>query len=344
MRAEVRAVFGPRRVFFVIRLFVGDVTDLLPEASPSETADDDSFTAAVAAADDDGAGPQLPPELVGLGSYGHHHFARGSCLPVECGGWPLLADGGHNVVTPSGVGARAGRPTTVWRSPSLRFWPPPDTSPTVSLSPNAYSDRLRGIVIPTPENLKFEVTQAVMLREFNARCNRVTDLHFAPLVEQLQSVRAVSANAPLKSGDYFCTRHSNLGGVVQVAFHLLTGSSEASASDEVPASLHRALRRLVWDCHRCHVVELTLPLLLVDIGTSESSLPYALAQRRSENILRALKGALTRLAEELAPSEIPELQVVNLVLPTASAQCISAGIPSVAESVLTFLRNSFQCV
>merc|ERR1712048_1329728 len=161
---------------------------------------------------------------------------------------------------------------------------------------------------------------------------------------QLQAVHSSTANAPLKSGDYFCTRHSNLGGLMQVAFHLITGSSEAPASDEVPAALHRALRRIVSDCHRCHVVELTLPLLLLDIGTTESSLSYAVTQRRSENVLRALKGAFTRLAEELAPSELPELQVVNLVLPASSAQSISAGLPSIAESALTFLRNSFQCV
>lgn len=35
-------------------------------------------------------------------------------------------------------------------------------------------------------------------------------------------------------------------------------------------------------------------LLVQDIGTSESSLPYAIAQRRAENALRALKGACCR--------------------------------------------------
>merc|ERR1711920_456510 len=118
----------------------------------------------------------------------------------------------------------------------------------------------------------------------------------------------------------------------------LTVSSEAPSSDEVPAVAHRALKRIVCDCHRCHVAELSLPLLLLDIGTSESSLPYAVAQRRAENALRALKGALTRLAEELAPSEVPRLQVLNLVLPPSCAQSISRGAPAVTETTLTFLR------
>merc|ERR1719226_262117 len=125
------------------------------------------------------------------------------------------------------------------------------------------------------------------------------------MADQLEAVKAATSEAPLRSGDYMCTRHSNLGGAVQVAFHLLTASSEAPASDEVPAVLHRALKRIVCDCHRCHVAELSFPLLLLDIGTSESSLSYAVAQRRAENALRALKGALTRLADELAPSETP---------------------------------------
>merc|ERR1719436_1070988 len=154
----------------------------------------------------------------------------------------------------------------------------------------------------------------------------------------------MTKDKPLRNGDYFCTRHSNLDGVVQVAFHLLTSSSEAPASDEVPAATHRALKRIVCDCHRAHIAELSLPLLLLDIGTSDSSLPYAIAQRRAENALRALKGALTRLAEELAPTEVPGLQVLNLVLPPSCVQSINAGIPTVAQSTLTFLQHSFQCV
>eukprot|EP00929_Paragymnodinium_shiwhaense_P084747 TRINITY_DN45345_c0_g1_i1.p1 TRINITY_DN45345_c0_g1~~TRINITY_DN45345_c0_g1_i1.p1 ORF type:complete len:834 (+),score=251.44 TRINITY_DN45345_c0_g1_i1:170-2671(+) len=411
VRAEARAIFGQRRVFFLLRLLVGDITEVLPEASAGDEGEEDDDEGRFM--DNDGAGTQLPPGHVGLRSYGMDHFVAGSGMPIsEDMSWPLLwprptgdavaaqaggAGGAAGIVvgtgpassssaggaitgsgrdaaalgprgslsssqgaplsTPRGSGMQtqagaaaaaggglAGKSSSLYRSPSLRFWPSPSLSAPVSLSPNAYADRLRGFVIPTPENLKFEATQAVLLREFASRCHRVTDLHFAPLAEQLQAVQKAAGSKPLRCGDYFCTRHSNLGGVVQVAFHLLTGSSEQPASDEVPGALHRALRRIVCDAHRCHVAELTLPLLLLDIGTSESSLPYAVAQRRSENALRALKGALTRLAEDLAPSELPELQVVNLVLPASSAQSISAGIPSVAESTLTFLKNSFQCV
>lgn len=360
--AEVRVVFGPRRVFFVLRVWVGDIMDLL-HGVPSAAAED--APAGAMPDDSDGAGPQLPPDLVGPGSSGHYHFARGSAYPVDSPGWPLIRPSsssgagsgsgaffGGSCGSATASGAPSGAPTLkpktwaqgVLRSPSLRFWPTPRLRPPVRLSPNAYADKLRGLLVPTPENLKFETSQAVMLRELKARCDRVTDLHFPPLAEQLRLVRAATRSMPLRSSDYFCTRHSNLGGAVQVAFHLLTGSSEAPASEEVPAAAHRALRRIICDCHRCHVAELSMPLLLLDIGTSESSLPYAVAQRRSENVLRALKGALTRLSEELAPSEVPELQVLNLVLPPSCSQSISAGIPSVTESVLMFLRHSFQCV
>lgn len=345
--AEVRALFGHQRVFFVLRLWVGDIMDLLQEVSlPAEPGSSDSW----AANDADGAGPQLPPGLLGFPSYGHGYFARSSGLPVEGIGWPQIpasAFGG----APVGVGVSAiathglNKGQGVFRSPSLRFWDPPSLPPPVRLSPNAYASRLRGLVIPTPENLRFEALQAVMLREFASRCDKATDLHFPPLLAQLRLARAAArGGAPLRSGDYLCTRHSNLGGTVQAAFHLLTGSSEAPASDEVPAATHRALKRIVCDCHRCHVAELSLPLLLLDLGASESSLPYAVAQRRAENALRALKGALTRLAEELAPSEVPGLQVLNLVLPPSCAQSIKPGIPTVSETTLTFLQHSFQCV
>lgn len=354
--AEVRTVFGPRSTFFVLRLLVGDISDILP-ATDHGVCDTRAPNIVV---HDDGAGPQLPPELIGLGSYRSHHLVRGSGVLGEASSWPLLSF--HAATSPEGSqaaaanadgvgvssvaasGSTSGRTECIFRSPSLRFWRPPRLPPPVGLSPNAYSDQLRGLVIPTPENLKFEIAQSVLLRGFAARCDRVADLHFPPLAEQLRQVQSATAAAPLCSGDYFCTRHSNLGGMVQAAFHLVTGSSEAVAADEIPTSIHRALRRLVSDCHRCHVAHLTLPLLLVDVGVSEISLPYAVSQRRSENVLRALKGALTRLAEELAPSETPELKVVDLVLPAISAQSISAGMPSVADSALLFLRNSFQCV
>lgn len=337
--AEVRAVFGQRRVFFVLRLWVGDVMDLLRDATGEGGHADDG----------DGAGPQLPPELVGLGSYGDHCFAWGSGLAAsERVGWPLIQSSVIAGGLRQGVGGaatpRAGgiRPRTAFRSPSFRFWEAPVLPDPVRLSPNAYAACLRGLIIPTPENLKFASTQAVMLREFSSRCDQVTELHFASLPEQLRQVKAATEDIPLKCGDYICTRHSNLGGALQVAFHLLMGSSEAVATDEIPPSVHRALKRIVCDCHTCHVGELSLPLLLLDIGTSESSLPYAVAQRRSENALRALKGALTQLAEELAPSETPNLGVLNLVLPASCATSIGAGVPSVAESALTFLRHSFQ--
>merc|ERR1740121_2184210 len=262
-----------------------------------------------------------------MASYGHRYFARSSGLPLAGSAWPCFAPADI-----AGPGLRS--QGSVMRSPSLRFWKPPSMPPPARLSPNAYAERLRGVVVPTPENLKFETSQAVMLRELATRCERVTDLHFPSLKGQLAAVQALTEGAPLRSGDYFCTRHSNLGGTMQVAFHLLTTSSETSSGDEVPAALHRALKRIVCDCHGCCVAELSLPLLLLDIGQSESSLPYAVAQRRAENALRALKGALTRLVEELAPSELPGLQVLNLVLPSSCTLSMRAGVPSVVETTL----------
>jgi len=92
------------------------------------------------------------------------------------------------------------------------------------------------------------------------------------------------------------------------------------------------------------VAEVTLPLLLLDIGTSDTSLPFAVAQRRAEQSLRALKSALTELADELSPYEAPTLNVVNLVLPISALQSVAKGTSSVASTTQSFLQNSFQCV
>ena len=178
-----------------------------------------------------------------------------------------------------------------------------------------------------------------MLRDFAARCQRMTDFHFPPLKEQFETVKGAPV---LRPGDYFCTRHSNLGRL-HAAFHLVV-PADAHSADELPPSLHRALQRICSDCHKCHVAELTLPLLLLDIGTSDTSLPFAVAQRRAEQSLRALKSALTELADELSPYESPGLNVVNLVLPISALQSVAKGTPSVASTTQSFLQNSFQCV
>ena len=331
---EVRTVFG-RQAFFVLRLWIGDVMDFAGAAAESEvpTADDG-----------DGAGPQLPKTFLGIDSYGRQNSTvAGSTYVNQPSGLPRIrAAWAKTRALPNHIvrGQFGGIP--FFQSASLRFWGAPRLPPPVALSPNAYSDRLRAIVIPTLAHLKFETSQASMLREFATRCSRVSDFHFSPLSEQLQAVKAQEQHGPLRAGDYFCTRHSNLGGQVQAAFHLLVAAD--SPADEIPAPVHRGLQRMLRDCHRCRVSELTIPLLLSDIGTFETSLPYAVAQRRAENSLRALKGALTALTDDLSPSEMPGLELINLVLPLSCSQSVSSNVPSVASTTQTFLRHSFQCV
>merc|ERR1719343_1153680 len=80
--AEVRAVFGlHQRAFFILRLWTGEIMDLVASSSP-KTEEAGSAAAGVterswaASVDADGVGPQLPPEALGLASYGHRFFAR----------------------------------------------------------------------------------------------------------------------------------------------------------------------------------------------------------------------------------------------------------------------------
>merc|ERR1712217_706721 len=165
----------------------------------------------------------VPQDLLGISSYGHHYFARGSGLPVQHNGWPQIRSisGGSTYSTRGSATTSGVAPASqglkgqgVFRSPSIRFWEAPTFSSPVRLSPNAYADRLRGLLIPTPENFKFEPSQAVMLGKFKNISDQVTDLHFPPLDAQLQRVKNATTEEPLRTGDYVCTRHSNLGGLV----------------------------------------------------------------------------------------------------------------------------------
>ncbi|CAJ1392633.1 unnamed protein product [Effrenium voratum] len=272
---EVRTVFG--QAFFVLRLWVGDLMDFV---------DLDTDTVV------DDAGPQLPEGFLGLGSYDVNERRTPKLQSAE----PLQSD------------------SSVFQSASLRFWKTP-RFPCLHLSPSAYAERLRGLLIPVPENLPLD---GGALRDFAARCHKETDFHFPSLEEQLAAVR------PLQKGDYACTRHSNLG--LQVTFHLASDEG-----DELIPAMHRALRRICHDCHRSHVAELTLPLQLDKAGASRP--------RRAENVLRALKGALAALAERLegqGAHASSGLELVNLVLPAAAS--------ATANGAATFLQNSFQCV
>ena len=136
-------------------------------------------------------------------------------------------------------------------------------------------------------------------------------------------------------GDYFITRHSNLGRL-QVCFHLIV-ASEAYSEPELGSAQHRALSRIFRDCQRCHVAELSVPLLLLDQGPSEASLPLKRAQRRAEEVLRQVKSGLTELGEHQQG-----LELVNLVLPQSATQAVKGT--SVVSAAQSFLRNSFQCV
>ncbi|CAL1149331.1 unnamed protein product [Cladocopium goreaui] len=313
--SEVRATFG-RNVFFVLRLFVGDVMEFAG-----------GITETSAENDADGAGPQLPSDFMGLESYRCDSYTSS------------LAACQSQDITIQSAPAMSQTSENSFKSSSLGFWQS-QSFPRLQLSPSAYSDRLRALIIPTPANLQFDTVQVSMLRDFEARCQRMTDFHFPPLKDQFEAVKRVGG--VFRPGDYFCTRHSNLGRL-HAAFHLLV-AADAHSADELPASLHRALRRIFSECHRCHVAEVTLPLLLLDIGTSDTSLPFAVAQRRAEQSLRALKSALTELADELSPYEAPTLNVVNLVLPISALQSVAKGTSSVASTTQSFLQNSFQCV
>ena len=145
-------------------------------------------------------------------------------------------------------------------SASLRFWRPDlgleANSAAVALSPNAYSNGLKGLIIPTPENLKFDTLQVSMLRDLDSCCKKRTDFHFPSLQKQFQEAQtqALLKEEHFQPGAYFCTRHSNLCGRLQVVFHLLI-PSDAHQLDELPESIaHRALSRIFADCHRCQVL------------------------------------------------------------------------------------------
>ena len=56
-------------------------------------------------------------------------------------------------------------------------------------------------------------------KDFVAQCERATEYHFAPLVQQIEALKARLPNGRLEAGEVAVTRHSNLN-EIHAVFHL----------------------------------------------------------------------------------------------------------------------------
>eukprot|EP01119_Soliformovum_irregulare_P010393 TRINITY_DN2550_c0_g2_i2.p1 TRINITY_DN2550_c0_g2~~TRINITY_DN2550_c0_g2_i2.p1 ORF type:complete len:547 (-),score=157.45 TRINITY_DN2550_c0_g2_i2:323-1780(-) len=103
----------------------------------------------------------------------------------------------------------------------------------VLVSPShVYSNSLRGVIVYVDPNLNYN---AKGLKEFSKMCDAATEFHFDTFDAQLTSIKSKISSDPLSVGDFFVTRHTNLGNV-NVVFHLVVSPTKNFSPEISPNS------------------------------------------------------------------------------------------------------------
>ncbi|EGD74897.1 hypothetical protein PTSG_07125 [Salpingoeca rosetta] len=154
-----------------------------------------------------------------------------------------------------------------------------------------YSTELRAVVIIVDTRLS---SYSGAKAEFAAVCERSTDLHFAELPEQIETLQVDlmathdgGVRGQLSPGDFYITRHSNLADA-HVVFHLVADDEVLQDNFNGRSKMLLGLRNIIRCMFQNDIQTITLPLLLLHSYTPEMDDRFC--ERRCELILKTIKG------------------------------------------------------
>ncbi|KAF8386782.1 hypothetical protein PRIPAC_75924 [Pristionchus pacificus] len=139
---------------------------------------------------------------------------------------------------------------------------------------------------------------------FARLCERSTELHFAPLEQQLQAVAEATGRANAKrkdgmlgddtfsTGDVYVTRHSNLGNV-HIVYHLVVDDADQHKEISSRHAYLTGVRNVIRMASRFGVTTLSLPMLFTD--TVNESMTVQWSTRRAELVFKCVKGYLMEI-------------------------------------------------
>lgn len=230
------------KVHFILRLYAGDLLD--------------TFTFGTCDDDDDGAGPQLPSWFTGTDSHQHAY--------VYNSGYPIAPSRRARLRTRQGGPKRPNGPPPEISTPSVLLCQLGEPRIPPRLSSCAYAATLNAVLLPIPSTLRIDAGHHA---SFAKLCEASTDIHFQSFENQLAAIRDL--NPPLAEGDYFVTRHSNMGGTITVVFHLLVPSDE-SPDAHVPQTVLDGLGRILRVCAMHAVNTLSLYVFIHNIDSCKT--------------------------------------------------------------------------
>lgn len=147
-----------------------------------------------------------------------------------------------------------------------------------------------------------------------------TDFHFANIEEQLNNIRLKVSKfnkgkneivtSPLKPGDFYITKHSNLS-QNHVVFHLVTDESIYSSEVNSRHQVILGLRNILKIAHVYDITTLALPLLLIHEISEDITLQWCL--KRAELVLKCIKGFMIEMAS-ISPTQ-EENKILKFIVP-----------------------------
>jgi len=183
----------------------------------------------------------------------------------------------------------------------------------VTANCSLYGERLAALTVVTEPSAIHESASAAEVIEM---AELSAEAHFEPMAEQLAAVQR-EATRPFVTGDYFITKHSNLG-ETQVVFHFVGADTKKSPLTEKSlylaqdSPLLQGLRNVLEVCMQYDVSTLAIPLLLVDaLPEHLHSHPACIA--RGLTVMHAIRSLLLGACDST-------LKTVRLLLPPVSLE------------------------
>jgi len=171
-----------------------------------------------------------------------------------------------------------------------------------------YSDSLTAILLPIPTTLQYANKRS---SELVRLCSSSVELHFDEFM--IQKEDTTKKFIQFQIGDFFLTRHSNLGNA-HLIFHM--GSDKiVTVNDNMltPKSpILLGFKNVLTLASQYDISVLYIPLPIVAADVPEATLGDPVCLKRTEQIIKQLKTFLTT-----TPSS---LRLIHLILPTSSEQ------------------------